>query len=239
MADLGLYEEIQHGSARDQETVLKHVGLVKRVALHLKARIPAYMELDELMQVGMIGLIEASKSFDASKGIEFEAFARNRVRGAILDEVRKLSDLPRSAVGHVRENNEAQQALAAELGRAPTQTELAAYLGKDIDQYQRERAHAHHFQVVAMDELQSESLEASPSDYGEPELDVENAEFMDELTRAIERLPERDRLVVSLYYVEEMNLKEIGAVLEVSESRVSQILSQSVKTLRSRLAASF
>jgi RNA polymerase sigma factor for flagellar operon FliA len=142
-------------------------------------------------------------------------------------------------VGHVRENNEAQQTLAAELGRAPTQTELAVYLGKDIDQYQRERAHAHHFQVVAMDELQSESLEASPSEYGEPEMDVENAEFMDELTRAIERLPERDRLVVSLYYVEEMNLKEIGAVLEVSESRVSQILSQSVKTLRSRLSASF
>ena len=238
MANIGLYQEIQNGAAQEQETVLKHMGLVKRVALHLKGRIPAYMELDELMQVGMIGLIEASKSFDASKGIEFEAFARNRVRGAILDEVRKLSDLPRSAIGHVRDNNEAQQALASELGRAPTQTELAEYMGKDVDQYQKERAHAHHFQVVAMDELQSDSFEAMPSEYGEPESDIEQAEFMEVLTEAIERLPERERLVISLYYVEEMNLKEIGAVLEVSESRVSQILSSCVKTVRGKLAHS-
>lgn len=235
MSNIGLYEEVQHGGRAKQHELLKHVGLVKRVALHLKARVPAYMELDELMQVGMMGLIEASNSFDASKGIEFEAFARNRVRGAILDEVRKLSDLPRSAVGHIKENNAAHQALASELGRAPTQAELAEYLGKEMDQYQRERAHALTFQTVSMDEMLGDDIDMIPAESADPEEQVEHAEFMDGLAAAIEALPEREALVVSLYYVEEMNLKEIAAVIEVSESRVSQILTACVKKLRSCL----
>lgn len=239
MSNIGLYEEVQRGGSRKQHELLNHVGLVKRVALHLKARVPAYMELDELMQVGMMGLIEASNSFDKSKGIEFEAFARNRVRGAILDEVRKLSDLPRSAVGHVKENNAAHQALASALGRAPTQTELADYLGKDVDQYQRERAHALTFQTVSIDDMQTDDIDMIPSETADPEEQVEHAEFMDELASAIEQLPEREALIVSLYYVEEMNLKEIAAVIEVSESRVSQILTACIKKLRTHLRDSF
>ena len=114
-----------------EELVLAHLGMVKRVALHLKARVPAYMELDELIQVGMMGLLEASRVFDAAKGVDFENFAHSRVRGAMLDEVRRLSFLPRSAVAFNKEHNETLHALSAELGRAPTQTEIAEHMGKD------------------------------------------------------------------------------------------------------------
>jgi len=109
MADLDLYTQVQK---QGQDPILKHVGLVKRTALHLKARIPQVMDVDELIQVGMVGLIEASQNFDASRGVEFEIFARTRIRGAILDEVRRISVLPRSAISHIRETNEATQELA-------------------------------------------------------------------------------------------------------------------------------
>ena len=120
-----------YGEAYDasEALVMAHLGMVKRVALHLKVRIPPFMELDELMQVGMIGLLEAARAFDPTKGIEFESFALSRVRGAILDEVRQLSYLPRSAVAFNKSENEAIHFLASELGRTPTQSELAEHLG--------------------------------------------------------------------------------------------------------------
>ena len=137
MADLDLYNQV---AQQGHDPILAHVGLVKRTALHLKARIPQVMDVDELIQVGMIGLIEASQSFDASRGVDFEIFARTRIRGAILDEVRRISVLPRSAISHIRETNEATQELATELGRAPTQGELADFMGKDAADYQKERS---------------------------------------------------------------------------------------------------
>ena len=115
---------------KGEDLVMAHLGLVKRVALHLKARIPAFMELDELIQVGMIGLLEAARAYDPVKGIEFENFAHSRVRGAILDEVRRLSFLPRSAVAINKSHSEATHELGAELGRTPTQAELADYIEK-------------------------------------------------------------------------------------------------------------
>lgn len=111
-----LYEEVQNNS---EALVMAHLGMVKRVALHLKVRLPPFMELDELIQVGMIGLLEAARAYNPSKGIEFENFAHSRVRGAILDEVRRLSFLPRSAVAINKSHNEANHELAAELGRTP------------------------------------------------------------------------------------------------------------------------
>ena len=124
-----LYESVQ-GRGRD-DLVIAHMGMVKRVALHLKARLPPFMEVDELVQVGMLGLIEAARGFDASKGIGFENYAHSRVRGAIIDEVRRLSALPRSAVSFNKSHSAATQSLAAELGRTPTQAEMAAHMGMD------------------------------------------------------------------------------------------------------------
>lgn len=231
MSDARVYEEIQNTS-QPGASLIDHMGLVKRVALHLKARLPNFMELEELIQVGMIGLIEADKSFDVSKGVEFEIFAKNRIRGAILDQVRKMSYLPRSAIVSIRDHNEATEALTGQLGRAPSQSELADFMGKDADTFQKERTHAHRFQTVSIESQLPESVDLPNSHGNEPEAELVEEQFMDALAASIGKLPERDRTVVSLYYVEEMNLKEIGAVLEISESRVSQILSACVNKLR-------
>jgi len=220
---------------KGEDLVMAHLGLVKRVALHLKARIPAFMELDELVQVGMIGLLEASRAFDPTKGIEFENFAHSRVRGAMLDEVRRLSFLPRSAVAFNKEHNTTVHALAAELGRTPTQAEIAEYMGKDLEEFHRERGKAKRFETYSMEVVTEEVMTIADDSSQQPEVIVEEAQFMDAVTDAIAQLPEREQLVMQLYYVEEFNLKEIGETLGVSESRVSQILSSVVKKLRSTL----
>ena len=235
MADLGLYDEVRRAS-QDNDQLMQHIGLVKRVALHLKTRLPNFMELDELIQVGTIGLIEAAKSFDDSKGVEFEVFARTRIRGAILDQVRKLSYLPRSAIANIRDHNEATSMLSGELGREPSQSELADFMGKDLDSFHKERTHAYRFQTVSLESQLPDTVDMPTADLNEPEANLEGGQMLEALAGSIESLPEREKTIVSLYYVEEMNLKEIGAVLDLSESRVSQILSSTIKLLRQDLA---
>ncbi|MDG1783293.1 MAG: RNA polymerase sigma factor FliA [Porticoccaceae bacterium] len=234
MADLGLYDEVRRAS-QDNDELIQHIGLVKRVALHLKTRLPNFMELDELIQVGTIGLIEAAKSFDDSKGVEFEVFARTRIRGAILDQVRKLSYLPRSAIANIRDHNEATSMLSGELGREPSQSELADFMGKDLDSFHKERTHAYRFQTVSLESQLPDTVDMPSADLNEPEANLEGGQMLEALAESIESLPEREKTIVSLYYVEEMNLKEIGAVLDLSESRVSQILSSTIKLLRQDL----
>jgi len=232
MSPMKMYSQAR---PQGEELVLAHLGLVKRVALHLKARVPAYMELDELIQVGMMGLLEASRVYDASKGVDFENFAHSRVRGAMLDEVRRLSFLPRSAVAFNKSHNETLHALSSELGRAPTQAEIAEYMGKDLDDFQKERGKARRFETYSLEVVTEEVMSIADDAAHQPDVMVEEAEFMEAVTDAIAELPEREQLVMQLYYVEELNLKEIGEVLEVSESRVSQILSSVVKKLRGTL----
>ena len=235
MADLGLYDEVRRAS-QSNDDLMKHIGLVKRVALHLKTRLPNFMELDELMQVGTIGLIEAAKSFDDKKGVEFEVFARTRIRGAIIDQVRKLSYLPRSAIVNIRDHNQATALLSGELGREPTQSELADFMGKGLEDFHKERTHAYRFQTVSLESQLPGTVDSPASEVNEPEANLEGSQMMEALAESIESLPEREKTIVALYYVEEMNLREIGAVLDISESRVSQVLSSIVKQLRQQLA---
>ena len=237
MPDLSVYDKVREASLPSNE-LMEHIGLVKRVAIHLKSRLPAYMELDELIQVGTIGLIEAAKSFDKSRGVDFEAFARTRIRGAIIDQVRKLSYLPRSAMVNIRDHNEASSMLSSELGREPSQSELAAFMGKDLEVFHKERTHSHRFKTVSLESQLPDTVDLPSSEINEPETHASENQVMQALTASIDLLPEREKTIVTLYYVEEMNLKEIGAVLEVSESRVSQILSSTIKQLRSHLTSS-
>lgn len=234
MSEINAYQEVLNTS-KENDRLMEHIGLVKRVALHLKTRLPNFMEIDELIQVGTIGLIEAAKSFDDSKGVEFEIFARTRIRGAILDQVRKLSYLPRSAMVNIRDHNEATAVLSSELGREPSQTELAEFMGKDLESFHKERTHAYRFQTVSLESQVMDDVEIPSNEINEPESELADAQLLNALEGSIESLPERDKTIISLYYVEEMNLKEIGAVLDISESRVSQILSSTVKKLRTHL----
>lgn len=227
-----LYEQVSDNHASSEALVMAHLGMVKRVALHLKLRIPPFMELDELIQVGMIGLLEAARAYNPGKGIEFENFALSRVRGAILDEVRQLSYLPRSAVAFNKSEHKATDILSSELGRAPTQAELAEHLGDDLEAFQKKRGDAKRFETFSMEVVTDEVMGIADDRSRQPEAIVEHADFMRAVAESIAELPEREQLLMQLYYVEELNLKEIGETLGVTESRVSQLLSTIVKKLR-------
>lgn len=218
-----------------QDKIIGHLPLVHRVATHLKVRLPDFIELEDLEQMGIIGLIEAAKNFDPGRGVAFETFARPRIRGAILDGLRRQSDLPRSAITGLRQHSQAQQKLAQDLGRDPSQAELAAELGLSIDTFHKERTHQHQLQLVSAEEVATE-LEAVHSEHASdnPEQVVETLQIQERVAALIAELPERDQLILALYYVEELNLKEIGAIIGVSESRVSQILSANANALRKR-----
>lgn len=221
--------------------VLKYDSLVKKIAYHLLARLPSSVDIDDLIQAGMMGLIEAYKRFESTKGASFETYAGIRIRGAMMDEVRKSDWAPRS----VRRNSRAVSSAIREVelvsGREATDVEVAAHMGISIDEYHEILHSSMSTQLFSYEEmLDSESgtheLDIKvDGETSQPDHLVEEAGFQVHLAQEIERLPEREKLVLSLYYNDELNLKEIGAVLGVSESRVSQIHSQAAMRLRSRL----
>ena len=219
----------------ENAAVLQHIGLVHKTALHIKARLPDHVELEELVQIGMVGLLEAAKSFDASQGADLGTFASKRIRGAILDEVRKRSPLSRADSSHVKAEEQVVGQFLAKHGRPPTASEIASELDTSLDEYQRQRGRSQKFRTTSLNELE-ESGQVPLSEKAGPEDEVEAVETNEWLAAEIADLPEREQIVLSLYYNDEMNLKEIGAIIGVSESRVSQILTKVVSKLRDRVA---
>ena len=229
------YREVQRNAAN--ECIAQHADLVRRIAHHLAARLPASVEVDDLIQAGMIGLIEASRSYDAEQGASFETFASIRIRGSMIDEIRRGDWVPRSVHRRARDAAATIRRLEQASGRAASATEVAEAMEMPLPEYMRLVEDASRGQVL--------SLESRIEDQGEldtvaqggptPQQVLERGEFGRELGRAISQLPEREQLVLSLYYEQELNLKEIGAVLGVSESRVCQIHGQATLRLRGRL----
>ena len=219
----------------ENAAVLQHIGLVHKTALHIKARLPDHVELEELVQIGMVGLLEAAKSFDASQGADLGTFASKRIRGAILDEVRKRSPLSRTDSSHIKAEEQVVEQFLAKHGRPPTASEIANELDTSLDEYQKQRGRSQKFRTTSLDELE-ESGQVPFSEKAGPEDEVEAVETSEWLAGEIAELPEREQIVLSLYYNDEMNLKEIGAIIGVSESRVSQILTKVVGKLRDRVA---
>lgn len=218
------------------ELVSQSIGLVKRIACHLAARLPACVEIDDLLQSGMIGLLEAAGNFDPSRGASFDTYAGIRIRGAMLDEVRKLDWTPRSVHRKYRQVGEAMRAIEARSGQPAEAREIASSLGVTLDEYHqilRDAAGCRLFSLEESTEGEEHAGHVPASDAETPEQACGRAQFGQQLADAIRRLPERERLVLSLYYERELNLKEIGAVLEVSESRVCQIHGQALIRLRS------
>ncbi|MGA2342985.1 MAG: RNA polymerase sigma factor FliA [Steroidobacteraceae bacterium] len=224
-----------------QELVLKHADLVKRIAYHLVSRMPPNVEVDDLIQSGMIGLLDAAKHYSAAKGANFETYAGIRIRGAMLDEVRKSDWTPRSVHRNMRQMSDVVRRIENEKGQDATPTDIAAGLGVSIEEYHKLVLDAASCRLFSFDQMSSGEDESSPADHARDERPgpfdhIEDTGFRGALASAIDGLPEREKLVLSLYYDEDMNLREIGEVLEVSESRVCQIHGQALVRVRARLA---
>lgn len=219
--------------------MLRHAGLVKRIAYHLVSRMPPTVEVDDLIQAGMIGLLDAARNYTASKGANFETYAGIRIRGAMLDEVRKCDWTPRSVHRGAREIAEVIRRLENETGQEAKPADIAAALGMSLEAYHKSVQDATRCRLFSFDQFaepDEDSLLDQARDEGPtPAEHLEQDDFKNALAGAIDGLPERERLVLSLYYDEELNLREIGAVLEVSESRVCQIHGQALVRLRARM----
>ena len=219
--------------------VQQHAPLVKRIAYHLMSRLPPSVQMDDLVQAGMIGLLEAARNYDATQGASFETYAGIRIRGSMLDEIRKGDWAPRSLHRRVREMTKVVQEIEAAEGRDARDGEVAERMGISLDDYHQLLQDANDHRVFRLEEV-TENLEVLTEGLTDgiptPLQSVENTAFKESLARAIASLPERERLVLALYYDEELNLREIGEVLGVSESRVCQIISQALIRLRSRMS---
>ncbi len=229
------YSDAEAASSSDASNpVLEHVGLVHRIALHLKARLPDNVELDELIQIGMVGLLEASKAYNPDVGVDLAAFASKRIKGAILDEVRKRSPLSRTDSSRAKAEKGAADKLAKQLGREPTVSELAKEMKVTNSDIHDARNRAHTYQTVSIDDLSAQGRDFISGE-DDPESQTEDLQAKEWLIGQIQRLPVREQTILSLYYNEELNLKEIGAVVGITESRVSQIITQVVSKLRKRI----
>lgn len=220
------------------QLVERHAPLVKRIAHHLMARLPASVIVDDLIQSGMIGLLEAAKNFDGSKGASFETFAGIRIRGAMLDEIRKGDWTPRSVHKNSRAITDAISRVEKETGRDARDVDVAEKLEVSLQDYHQMLNEVNAGKLIGIEDLGvSEDVLSNEESKGSntPFEEMMQGSFQKALARAITTLPEREAIVLSLYYDEELNLREIGEVLEVSESRVSQIHSQAMLKLKSKM----
>lgn len=230
------YQAVRNLSSED--LVEQYAHLVRRIAYHLAGRLPASVEVGDLIQAGMLGLIEAANRYTGSRGARFETYAGIRIRGAMLDELRKTDWAPRSVHRKVREMVEAIRKLEGRLGHRPRDVDIAEEMGVSLDEY-----HDIASEAVSCRMFSTEDLSPANSDTGtvaadgaSPEQGLQEERTEAALAEAIEALPEREQLVMNMYYDDELNLREIGEVLGVSESRVCQLHGQALARLKARLA---
>jgi RNA polymerase sigma factor for flagellar operon FliA len=226
--------------------ILTYAPLVKFVAGRIGSGLPAHVDDEDLVSYGLLGLIDAIERFDIDRDIKFETYAISRIRGAIIDELRALDWVPRSIRSRARDIERAIGELESRLGRAPTDAEIAAKLGVTPEEFDGSLTDISRSSIAALDELWTVSpggdqiaLIDTIEDTQEPkpEFALEETELKEAVAEAIAALPEREKLVVTLYYYEELTLREIGEVLGVTESRVSQLHTKAILRLKSRLAA--
>ena len=223
-----------------EDTVRRFAPMVKRIAHHLAARLPASVQIDDLLQAGLIGLMDAAGRFEESQGVQFETFAAQRVRGAMLDELRASDWLPRGIRKTQRQIETALSRLEQRLGRAASESEVAAEMGVSLHEYQEMLDDAHGGQLIYYDDSDRDSdddfLERHCPDEGhQPPEALHDARFREALIGAIDNLPEREKQLMGMYYEQELNFREIAAVMGVTESRVCQLHSQAVARLRGKL----
>ncbi|MDB5959059.1 MAG: fliA [Massilia sp.] len=228
------------GKADKNQLLTDHMPLVKRLAHHMKAKLPPSVEVDDLIQAGMIGLLDAISRYEETHGAQFETYAVLRIRGAMLDELRNSDWLPRSMRQNMRKIEAAMASLQQKLGHAPTESEVAKSLKLSLADYQDMLADGGGHQLVYYEDFHDNEgndsfLDRYAVDDDDPLRALLDTDFRQAVIDAIDALPPREKILRGLYYEEEMNLKEIGAVMGVSESRVSQLHTQAVARLRATL----
>ena len=228
------------GVKNKEDFVDEFAPLVKRIAYHMMSKLPASVQVDDLIQAGMIGLLDAINRYEGSYGRQFESYAAQRIRGSILDELRDADWLPRSIRKKMRQIEAAVNKLEQQKGGAPSEQDLADELQISLDEYHSTLQSARGAQLIYYEDFQQEDdepfLDRLFVDEGGNPLDAlidENLRTL--LVQAIENLPPREKMVMGMHYEQEMNLREIGEVLGVSESRVCQLHTQAIARLRSRL----
>ncbi len=218
--------------------VTEHVALVKRIAFHLINRLPPNIQVDDLIQAGMLGLLEASSNYAVGHGASFETFAGIRIRGAMLDEIRRLDWTPRSVHRKSREVAQAIKEIENKSGEDAKDSEVAEFLGLELSDYHQILVDSTSSKIFSIDTMDDEdnvvvkATDSSPTPYES----VSKQKFQTSLTEVIKTLPEREQMVMALYYDEELNLREIGSVLDISESRVCQIHGQALLRVKSRMS---
>ena len=220
------------------EFIKNNTVMVKRIAHHLLMHLPYSIQIDDLMQAGMLGLLEAGKHYDPDKGASFETYAGIRIRGYMLDEVRRNEWVPRSVYRNSRLINEAVKRVENRLGRDAKDTEIAEELNMDMEAYyallkDAASTHCYGFEDLGFTE---EVIKGESEGWSEPQERVLHDDTAQHVAELVKTLPPKERLVLALYYERDLNLKEIGDVLEVSESRISQILTQATTRLRAKVS---
>jgi RNA polymerase sigma factor for flagellar operon FliA len=230
------------GTTNNTDQMLKqHSGLVKKMAYQLKAKLPSCVELDDLVQAGMIGLMDAIQRYEDTHGAQFETYASQRVRGAMLDELRGADWLPRGIRKNMRDIEVAVQQLEQKLGRPPTESEIAKHMNFSLEDYYDVLSDCQGHQLIYYEDFQDDDggehfLDRYvDDDSSDPVKSLLESDFREALIDSIEHLPDREKMLMGLYYEQELNLKEIGAIMNVSESRVCQLHSQAVARLRASM----
>jgi RNA polymerase sigma factor for flagellar operon FliA len=228
------------GKTDKNDLLTEHMPLVKRLAHHMKAKLPPSVEVDDLIQAGMIGLLDAISRYEETHGAQFETYAVLRIRGAMLDELRSSDWLPRSMRQNMRKIEAAMSALQQKLGHAPSESEVAKSLKLSLADYQDMLSDGGGHQLVYYEDFHDSEgndsfLDRYAVDDADPLRSLMDGDFRQAVIDAIDALPPREKILMGLYYEEELNLKEIGAVMGVSESRVSQLHTQAVARLRATL----
>ncbi len=229
-----------NGLSDKEQCLREYAPLVKRMAHHMMAKLPSSVDVDDMIQAGMMGLLDAANRYDELRGAQFETYAAQRIRGAMLDELRGADWLPRSLRRDMRRIEAAIHQLQQKLGRPPLESEIAKQLGVTLEQYQQMLQEARGAQLFYYEDFHGDDDEDffdrhEVEGVSDPVAILQDGRFRTALIKAIDALPERERLMMALLYEQDLNLREIGEVMGVSESRVCQLHSQAVARLRSKL----
>lgn len=231
-----MYAEVENLDEKDQ--IIRHASLVKRIAYHLLNRLPPTVQIDDLIQAGMVGLLEAASNFDAEMGASFETFAGIRIRGSMIDEIRRSDWTPRSVHRKFRSVSEAIRKIENETGEDAKDADVALALGISLGEYHQILIDSSSARIYSIDTLEENTSDASLPSSSEftPEEAFSQDEYQKQLAESIRQLPEKEQLVMSLYYDDELNFREIGEILDVTESRICQLHGQALLRVKARMS---